>query len=561
MSLSISVRDFRGCDRATIEVSPIALVAGLNGAGKSSILRAAASAVSGRVLPPGILKKDAAALVRAGMSSGAVTVKGEGGTCRASWPAADAAIDGPQPPSATPIAAGLDSVLSMDDKTRARTLVEYMKADPSRDDLFDALRDADLPADKLAEAWKQVEVHGWDGAAEQYKLDGSAAKREWERLTGEKYGSAKAALWAPPGYSGDLDADTEALAAAVDDARATHEHAVRAEAASGERLVVLAEQSAALPGLELQWAEAQTDADKARSAVHDAETALRSLPDVPKASDTIPCPCCGESVAVQRNGAGYILVKPESLDELEASKRLADIADAQEAVNTSAAALLAATDRVNAIKASLRAAEQAKAEHERLSALAGAATIMTAADAHAALDRAESRLQGAAVKAKADSLHAEITTLAALVKALSPEGVRKRKLAQAVEAFNPAILSPLCDTAGWKPVALTEALGVTYGGRPYTLLSDSEQYRVRVTLQIAMARLDGSALVIIDGADILDPAGRNGLFALLAETGLPALVGMTVASMAKAPDLAAHGLGRTHWIEAGQCRAVGAVED
>lgn len=449
----------------------------------------------------------------------------------------------------------------MDDKTRARALAEYMKADPSRDDLADALRDADIPEDKLADAWKQVEVHGWDGAAEQYKLDGSAAKREWERLTGEKYGSTKAALWAPAGYSGDLDGDTEALAAAVDKARADHEQAVRAEAASGERMARVAEQAGRLPGLLLQEAEALEEVGKLTEGKRAAEEYLSSLPGVPHSGNTASCPCCGAAVTVRQNGAGgFDLVKAVSLDELEASKRLADIADAREGLQAVISNMSAVSDRVNEIKAEIRLAEQAKREHERLSALAGAASAMTVAEAKEAFDRAETRLEVAAMKARADGLHAEITTLAALVKALSPEGVRKRKLAQAVEAFNGSILSPLCDTAGWKPVALTEALSVTYGGRPYALLSDSEQYRVRVTLQIAMARLDGSALVIIDGAEILDPAGRNGLFSLLADTGLPALVGMTVASAAKAPDLAKHGLGRTYWIEAGQCHAVGGKE-
>lgn len=560
MALSISVHDFRGCDRATIEVSPIALVAGLNGAGKSSILRAAASAVSGRVLPPGILKKDATALVRAGMSSSSVTVKGEGGTCRATWPSADAAIEGSQPPSATPIAAGLETVLHMDDKTRARTLAEYMHADPSREDLYDALRDADLTAEKLVEAWKQVEVHGWDGAAEQYKLDGSAAKRDWERLTGEKYGSAKAAGWAPLGWT--PEDNTDQLQGAVEKARAGLERAVRAEAVGADRIERLAEQADRLDGLKrtlnalkVRAANAEAEADLARAA-------LNALPAVPGNENVTTCACCGVALAVRVIGPErYLLERVDPVDDAAkaAYQQATDAARAKLSETTSLANQL--SSEVRSTEASIAVAQKAKNEIGELTSAPDMVEVVgTVDEARAALDQAETRLRGAAVKVKADSLRDEVTALTAIVKALAPDGVRKRKLIQAVEAFNSTVLLPLCETAGWKPVVLTESLGVAYGGRPYALLSDSEQYRVRVTLQIAMARLDGSSLVIIDGAEILDPAGRNGLFALLAGTGLPALVGMTVGGRSKAPDLSAYGLGLTYWIDAGQCRAVGEKE-
>ena len=42
--LQAKVRGFRGCERADIEIDPISLLAGLNGAGKSSICQAIAAA-------------------------------------------------------------------------------------------------------------------------------------------------------------------------------------------------------------------------------------------------------------------------------------------------------------------------------------------------------------------------------------------------------------------------------------------------------------------------------------------------------------------------------------
>jgi len=100
-------------------------------------------------------------------------------------------------------------------------------------------------------------------------------------------------------------------------------------------------------------------------------------------------------------------------------------------------------------------------------------------------------------------------------------------------------------------VSIDRTAAIEYGGRPYGLLSSSEQYRVRAALAVAMAQLDGSELVILDGADILDAPSRSGLFGLLESVGIPALVTMTLARREQVPDLAAAELGRSYWLSAG----------
>ncbi len=87
----------------------------------------------------------------------------------------------------------------------------------------------------------------------------------------------------------------------------------------------------------------------------------------------------------------------------------------------------------------------------------------------------------------------------------------------------------------------------------YPLLSESEQFRVRVTLQVAIAKMDDSAAMVIDRADILDRQGRNGMMKLLLRTGIPTLVCMTILDPEKdpPPDLAAKGKGQTYWLAKG----------
>ncbi|RMD61382.1 MAG: hypothetical protein D6826_10040, partial [Alphaproteobacteria bacterium] len=162
-------------------------------------------------------------------------------------------------------------------------------------------------------------------------------------------------------------------------------------------------------------------------------------------------------------------------------------------------------------------------------------------------------------KREADRIHTAIEANQHVIDVLAPGGLRARKLAEAVRRFNAEALAPLCEAAGWRAVTLDNGLEPTYGGRPYALLSASEQYRVRATLQVAMARLDGSEAVILDAADILDRRGRNGLFKMLIAAGLPALIGMTITDPEKTPppDLAASGRGMTYWIENGIAAPLG----
>jgi hypothetical protein len=92
---------------------------------------------------------------------------------------------------------------------------------------------------------------------------------------------------------------------------------------------------------------------------------------------------------------------------------------------------------------------------------------------------------------------------------------------------------------------------LAYGGRAYRRSSTSEQYRVRAVVAVAMAKLDGSDMVVLDAADVLDGTTRSGLFALLDEAGLDALVCMTLTRREQVPDLAASELGASYWIEDG----------
>jgi len=169
-----------------------------------------------------------------------------------------------------------------------------------------------------------------------------------------------------------------------------------------------------------------------------------------------------------------------------------------------------------------------------------------------ALSRAETRLQSFRQKRQADDIHSKVVGNELILDLLAGDGLRARKLTRVLELFNTGQLRPLCDAARWRAVTIEPNMTVAYGGRPYPLLSSSEQYRVRIILQLAMAALDGSEMVVIDAADILDAQTRAGLFDLLYSTDIPALVLLTLSRRDQLPNLALlEGGGQSYWLANG----------
>jgi hypothetical protein len=138
--------------------------------------------------------------------------------------------------------------------------------------------------------------------------------------------------------------------------------------------------------------------------------------------------------------------------------------------------------------------------------------------------------------------------IAAYLDADGDLSIRKQKVSKGLERYN-ALLAELCQISGYRKVFVEEDLSVTYDGRRYEFLSASEQYRVRVILQVA-EKNDGDLPLVFDAIDILDNAGRNGLIKLLRSKVKNALLTATILKREEAPDLSKVG-GKTLWLENG----------
>jgi hypothetical protein len=549
--ISVRIRDFRGCERADLELPPIALLGGRNGAGKTSIAQAAGAAAYGNALPvAGLSRGSAGVLVRVGQSTAFVELRGESGTTRIDWPAAQATTNG-TPPRSSEYAAGLTSIAALDAKDRGRVLAVYLKADPTKDDLAAALRDLDA-GPVIDRVWQLIEQHGWDGAHQLRRETGAELKGRWRQITGAHYGSRVAASWRPETIVEEGAVETN-LVAAVNDATAAHNRAVGEAAIAAVDLDRLRQEAATIEERTAGLAEAEAAIERQQQALEAAQQARIALP--PDTSDRgaeMPCPHCGGLLILRRVSLVETRLEqaPLGVDPGELKRRRLAIAEADGAIAHETDALNGARRAAARARELLQTATDARQRLDSAPQASGASGSVEAA--RDALATAERRLQAFRQRAEADNIAANIRGNELLLEQLAPDGLRGRKLARVLDVFNGSQLAPLCEAAGWKAVAIDPAMSLAYGGRPYALLSSSEQYRVRIILQLAMARLDGSELVVIDAADILDAQMRSGLFDLLADSQIPpALVCMTLSRREQLPDLAAAGLGASYWIEAG----------
>lgn len=536
--MKIAVKNFRGCASAEIEASPIALVGGQNEAGKSSLSQAVIAALTGQALPVGavaggklrplVIKGDAWRLVTAGGGAASATITGESGSATVKWPECEYSTAGAAP-TASIWAAGGASIVDLDPAGRVKVLTDILDARPK-----------DVPPG--VQDWLDNAGGDWDGAHAAAAAHGQQLKGEWRAVTGEQYGSAKAKSWRPDGYDGRA---VELLSAELSAAQAGVDMAVGRAAVSVSDLRrdrALAER---VDELTTAAANAAQAAAKNKDALDAAQSALDAAPHA-WGDSGIPCPWCGANVRQNANGE---LEKVEiGMSREEHDKIFKARAAAEKARNDALGQSMASNRLCSDISADLRRAQESA---ERVAA-AGNRPSSDGSDVDAAkatLAGAKMRLAASDAHAKAHAIAERITENQSMLDLLAPTGLRQAALDAALGEFN-ARLASICGIARWLPVKINADMSIERDGLPYALVSASAQYRARVAIQLAIAAIQSSSMVVIDGFDILDKAGRNGLLRLLKQMGITALLTATFSARDVMPDLSKIG-GRSYWIEDG----------
>lgn len=531
--MHIKISNFRGIAHAEFDISSIALIAGDNHTGKTSVAMAVASALTRNVAPiPGMLKGDTGHLLKQGEQKGSVDIITEPGhMVRVVWPSGKI-TDDDNSPVASPIACGLESIAGMKPKDMATTLGRLLDLNPTLDQLKAAL--PGIEPGRLTAIWRVVEAEGWDAAQHRAKEHATKAKGAWEHVTQDHYGPDKASKWQAPNLG---DWDENAL---VDMCQARRERLQELQRSRSLNIDQLTQQKTAGEQAVIELRALEGVQNRQSAAVGKIRMDYRALPQVEQREEMPACPSCGTLLVVEAHDKLRLPTKGIS-DEENQRRRTAIEAKRIELVNAESE-LDESDNRVRALQAVIRLGQAAVKTISQ--SAQNPASDAEVEQAEADLQAAQAQLVACQAQAQADAYHDTAAMMTRIADQLAPTGVRQGVLLEKLGAFN-ELLRTLTEVAGWEAVQVHDDLSLWCGRCPYWLASKSEQFQAGVVLQLALSE----GVVIIDGADILGRNGRNQLMKLLHTLDRPALVCMTLGARVDMPDLAAAGYGSSHWIE------------
>ncbi|EIU1679825.1 AAA family ATPase [Pseudomonas aeruginosa] len=566
----LEITNFQGLRHAALDVSaPVLLVAGHNGAGKSSLLDAISHAFTGK---PGRVaqKQHIGQLITEGAKKGEARVEwldesGEVQACGVALPSGKGSPLADSP--FLPFVLDASRFAALDAKDRRRVLFDLTGASASPAEVSKRLEAKGIDL-ALFEKVKPLLRSGFPVAVEQAKAYASEARGAWKAITGENYGSDKANGWepeAPPVIVSEEElesarAELRATAQDLDEAQQTLGSSKRAHAdaqARASRIAALRETAALADRRRNKLATDEANQDEWSEKVMAAEAAASGEP----AHQPLTCPHCQGAVDLQA-GALVVHQPPEKIADAEAAKRLPEyreyLASAQRAVANSQRDLdecLAAAEQIKALETESADAPSAEAIANGEQAINELRQARDASRAKlVALQEAmEAAAQREASIAKAQAAHRDVVAWTGMADALSPTGIPAEILADAIGPVN-ELLQRLSGTAGWSPVQISADIDVTFGGRLYSLLSESERWRCDATIALAIATISGLRLALLDRLDVLDIPARTQqamkLFQSLAAGG--EIDTLIVAGTLKEPMAKTPAWLQAVWIDAGQ---------
>lgn len=533
-----NITNFQGLRNAALVVSePLLLVSGHNGAGKSSLLDAISMALTGQ--PRRVnLKKDMGQLVTEGQKKGEAHIVwvGNDGEEQTSWVMLPKGNTAPVPDLPyLPFVLDASKFAALDGKERRRVLFDLTGAKASPNE-FGTRLEAKGAAPALVEKIKPMLRSGPQAAADQAKDYASEARGAWKALTGENYGSDKAEGWEPEAIHVDgidqAQVDQVAEQVRVLDQDLTEAQQVlgghKANAAASVQRQQRIQQLQEVADL-IERRRTKLDVDKANRDEWDGKLAeARRAAEGGPAHDPLECPHCQGALELHRGAPGERIevrayVAPEKVADPDAAKRVTEYSGYLES------ALRAVQNSERDVRASEDAAAQVQALQAEAANVPNEGAIANAEQTinelrqerdklnakHQALQEAMAATSGRAeLIAKAAKHHVEVQCWSLIADALGPNGIPAEILADAIGPMN-NLLAIQSAAAGWSKVQISSDIDVTFGGRLYGLLSESEKWRCDTLLAVAIARLSGIGLVVLDRLDVLDLPSRGQALGLL----------------------------------------------
>jgi energy-coupling factor transporter ATP-binding protein EcfA2 len=418
---------------------------------------------------------------------------------------------------------------------------------------------------------------GFEAAHKEAQSKARDAKAAWRAITGETYGAVKAADWTAPAVEvdGALLAETQAQIEAADgiiaelngQLGALNEQAKNVGKANAnmhkrnEKLESLREHAGKFARIQDKL---NRDADDL--AVWEAKVA--AIEGARQSQDACGCPACGVML-VWKN---HELIEAESmatgteddivkLPEYTKARDLlrSAVANGQRdlAAAENAARTLDELEKEPAPEVVSADAITLKISEVKIELATTKSKRQEVADQLAHFQQVERESKAAAQKTKqAKFHHDDVVAWDFMADQLAPGGIPAELLVEALAPFC-EVFNEFAGLANWHELYIPDSMELYIGDRPYLLRSESEKWRADALIALTIAKISGAKVVVLDRFDVLDLQGRaDALYLLdeLAESGdveTAIVLGTLKALPAQLP-----GNVQAAWVEAGAVKTL-----
>lgn len=538
--------------------TPVTIIAGSNGSGKSSIQNAIRLAMTGE--PSRIaLKKDFKQLVHEGQKKGSISITSDIGSYNCVLPKGTREISG-LTNSILPYLLDPGLFASLSDKDRRSFLFKLSGVKPSTEDTRKRLasRGCDV---ELAEEVLPLLKQGFPVAHKTAAENATLAKGSWQSATGERWGASKADGWEmpiPEAVENDLQAKVKQLETINTTIPERHQQlgrlrqqAIAHENESGiiERLKDTAD---FLDRRSTALTVARESVEGQESIVADLRQRAGAVTDE---HDNFECPECHVSLVMENGNLAVDTFEKSEIDK-EAITRLPEHENALEMVKR--ALNNCQRDYDESLKASEALNDRPAVEEVKEGDIFKCKSKIGALEnSRDDLNIEIQELRGAVKKVemaenankRATEYQKEITAWLSIAQAFAPDGIPGEMLGEALEPLNKRLRESAQSTE-WMQPRITIDMEIETS-RPYALLCESEQWRVNAMVAEAISHVSEMYIIVLDRFDVLDIAGRTQLLQWmehLADTGQieTALLFGTMKSASWNTAQA-----RSHWLENG----------
>ena len=532
--MELHIENYRGINGAvTIQLhDKITMFCGKVGANKTSSIEPLQALIADEKMPVQDLKqKDAKQLIHRGATSATATLKFDDKVNDIRWPSCKSNT---QQKLASKYASGLSLPALIPPKDLSATLgILPTKEDLMLDLVFEG---GELPIEQI---WESIEKNGWDKTHEHAVNKRQELKREWSRLSGIPWaGDKEAGNWVPDHFVAQSLAE---LDQSLKSAEKIYEHSIKAQALGEKEKADLA----ALAEQEQELREKIKEENLALSGVSEEIAKTKALREaVPDILNDQKVYCCWSCLKLSVVKDGELVQAPEQANAEDIAAMKAKIVE----LNKKLKDLESDESRIRVLLRNLgdswTRSQEAKAKLGRV--ILDSSPTLSIADARAEVELARQRINALKTKTECDEIYEAFGMNNFICSVLDPAGCRKTVLSRKLEAFN-ELLGIICENAEWPEIRVNEYLEFTFNGLNYPVLSKGQRFAVNCALQIALAKMDKSQILIFDGIDILDADLKNGLISLLADLPIRSVLGCTISRKEQAPNLA--DIGSVYWCE------------